>query len=108
MLYDAMIMEMDAFFRQDSEKDFISFLSKSNNFYVMELFARVPSTPPKILEKIAECETDEIRWPIAENPNTPSRVLDEYAKVESTHVRYCVAQNPSTSKNTLKNIINFT
>jgi predicted transcriptional regulator len=62
------------------------------------LMALSPSTPPEVLEKLANDKSRAVRRSIATNPNTPPEVLEKLAIDEDWLVRYGVVKNTNTPK----------
>lgn len=77
-----------------------------NDSSVIIRLADNPSTPPDVLEKIAERERMykdvHLRQSLAANPNTPPRFLDRYAFDDLLRVRKSALSNPSLPAETAR------
>jgi hypothetical protein len=67
------------------------------------LMARIPYTPPEILDRLAD---DGYPYSVAENPNTSPETLARLADDTEYCVRQVVAENPNTSPATLDRLAN--
>lgn len=65
-------------------------------------FARNPSTPPEILEELANDENMIVRTKVANNPNTSAFTLDKLVTDEDCVVRLRAAANLNTPLSTLE------
>ena len=55
-----------------------------------------PTTPPEVLELMANDRHSDVRSGVARNPNTPPETLERLANDEDWYVRLGFAQNPNT------------
>ena len=65
-----------------------------------------PSTPPRLLERLAGDELSAVRCQVATNPSSSSRLLERLAGDENPMVRIRVAANPTSSTLLIRRLAN--
>ena len=90
--------------RKDLSQEAISFILKHNNpFYpYLELLAENDTTPPEILEKLAQDWNFKVA--VASNPNASKETLDALAEYPSDKIDILLASNPSLNPETHKKL----
>jgi hypothetical protein len=83
----------------------LTMLAEANDSYRFWLLAGNPSTPLKLLTRLADNEGHQIRKKVAGNPSTPAKVLSLLANDGENEVRAAVAGNPNTPLVTWQNIL---
>lgn len=82
-------------------------LAEKNDYMIKSMLASNPSTPEKILEKLAQDEAfgGLIKFGVAGNNSTPMVILKKLAKDEMKSVRFAVAGNLSAPEDILKEFV---